>query len=246
MPQTDGSGGTRGTARRARLRRPAPSWPRPRGRPARARQRRALDVAGGAGRNALWLARRGASSVTLADVSDVARHTSASRAGRRGRSNHSITVRTDLEAEPLPAGPWDLVLCTYFLHRPLFAAFPSALAPGGWLLFAPRDPEKSGGARPPRPRPRPRDGELGSLVRGLDVVRLDEGWFEEGRHEAAWWRGGRRVERMSYALVIGGKGGRRFEAVRSGRRGPRRSRPAGRRIHPAHRPPRDRAGRRSR
>ena len=35
------------------------------------RRGRALDVAGGSGRNALWLARRGL-DVTLADVSDVA------------------------------------------------------------------------------------------------------------------------------------------------------------------------------
>jgi hypothetical protein len=28
------------------------------------------------------------------------------------------------------------------------------------------------------------DGELPSLVRGLEIVRLEEGWLAEGRHEA--------------------------------------------------------------
>ncbi|HEX9052362.1 MAG TPA: methyltransferase domain-containing protein, partial [Anaeromyxobacter sp.] len=44
------------------------------------RRGRALDVAGGSGRNALWLARRGL-DVTLADVSDVA----LARAARAAR-----------------------------------------------------------------------------------------------------------------------------------------------------------------
>src|ERR671929_84127 len=29
---------------------------------------------------------------------------------------------------------WDVIVCTYFLHRPLFSAFQAALAPGGWLV----------------------------------------------------------------------------------------------------------------
>ena len=95
-----------------------------------------------------------------------------------------MTVRVDLEVAPLPAGPWDLILCTHFLHRPLFAVFPGALAPGGWLVTA--HATRSNLERHPRPGAAHllEDGELSSLMRGLEVVRLEEGWLEGGRHEA--------------------------------------------------------------
>jgi SAM-dependent methyltransferase len=145
------------------------------------RRGRALDVAGGAGRNALWLARRGL-AVTLADVSDVA--LAQADAAARAAGLTLSTVQVDLEEAPLPEGPWDLVLCTYFLHRPLFAAFPAALAPGGLLVFA--HATRSNLERHPRPGPSHvlEDGELPGLVVGLDVLRHDEGWLESGRHEA--------------------------------------------------------------
>jgi SAM-dependent methyltransferase len=145
------------------------------------RRGRALDVAGGAGRHALWLARRGL-TVTLTDVSPVALE-QASRAARE-EGLPLATLLVDLEVEPLPDGPWDLVLCTYFLHRPLFAAFPRVLAPGGWLAFA--HATRRNLERHPRPGPAHLldEGEAATLVRGLQVIQLAEGWFEEGRHEA--------------------------------------------------------------
>ena len=66
------------------------------------RRGRALDVAGGSGRNALWLARRGL-DVTLADVSDVALERAVREARLRGLALETLQV--DLEAAPLPRGP---------------------------------------------------------------------------------------------------------------------------------------------
>jgi tellurite methyltransferase len=145
------------------------------------RRGRALDVGGGSGRNALWLARRGL-EVTLADVSDVALERAASAARAEGLA--LATLRIDLEVEPLPPGPWDLILCAYFLHRPLFAAFPGALGAGGWLVVA--HSTRSNLQRHPRPGPGHllEDGELPTLIQGLEVVRYEEGWLESGRHEA--------------------------------------------------------------
>ncbi|WP_242344290.1 class I SAM-dependent methyltransferase [Anaeromyxobacter terrae] len=145
------------------------------------RRGRALDVAGGSGRNALWLARRGL-DVTLADVSEVALERAAREARARGLAIE--TLRIDLEASPLPAGPWDLVLCTYFLHRPLLAAVAAELATGGLLVVA--HATRTNLERHPRPGPAHLldDGELPTLVRGLEIVRYEEGWLESGRHEA--------------------------------------------------------------
>jgi SAM-dependent methyltransferase len=145
------------------------------------RRGRALDVAGGPGRNALWLA-RGGLEVTLADVSDVALERAARAAAAEGLP--LATVRLDLEEGPPPAGPWDLVVCTYFLHRPLLAALPATLAPGGLLVVA--HATRTNLTRHPRPGPDHvlEDGELPRLVRGLELVRAEEGWLEAGRHEA--------------------------------------------------------------
>jgi SAM-dependent methyltransferase len=147
------------------------------------RSGRALDVAGGAGRHALWLARRGL-AVTLADVSDVALGRAAARAAAEGLQ--LATVRLDLEESPLPEGPWDLLLCTYFLHRPLLAVFARALAPGGVLAFA--HPTRTNLLRHARPPPGHllEDGEVRGLAGGLalEVLRCDEGWRASGRHEA--------------------------------------------------------------
>jgi len=145
------------------------------------RRGRALDLAGGAGRHALWLARRGL-SVTLVDVSDVA----LARAEEAARAEGLViaTAHLDLLVSPPPPGPWDFVLCTYFLHRPLFQAFAGLLAPGGLLAFA--HPTRKNLERHPRPGPDHllEDGELASLVTGLEILRLQEGWTESSRHEA--------------------------------------------------------------
>ncbi len=145
------------------------------------RRGRALDAAGGAGRNALWLARRGL-EVTLADVSDVALEAAVRAARAEGLALATLLV--DLEESPPPPGPWDLALCTYFLHRPLYAALAAALAPGGLLVVA--HATRSNLARHPRPGPDHvlEDGELPRLVPGLELVSSVEGWLESGRHEA--------------------------------------------------------------
>lgn len=142
---------------------------------------RALDVAGGAGRHALWLARRGL-QVTLVDVADVGLRQAAARARREGLVLE--TLRLDLESDPFPPGPWAVIVCCYYLQRSLFSAFAAGLAPGGMLVFA--QPTRTNLERNPRPSARflLEDGELPRLVAGLQVIRYEERWFPEGQHEA--------------------------------------------------------------
>jgi SAM-dependent methyltransferase len=149
-------------------------------RTAAGRTPRVLDVAGGAGRNALWLARRGC-DVTLADVSPVALARAAGAAATAG-----VTLRLlerDLETAALPAGPWDAIVVVDFLHRPLFDAFPGALAADGILLYA--QPTQRNLERHAHPGARflVEAGELRALARGLEVVRYAEGWLDD-RHVA--------------------------------------------------------------
>ena len=142
---------------------------------------RALDVAGGAGSNAVWLAGRGW-DVTVADISPVGLAAAMEHAQRA-----CVVLRTleiDLEQDTFPPGPWDLIVCIRFLWRPLFATIPGELAPGGVLVVV--HPTRSNLARHERPGPRHllEDGELPGLVSGLEILRYEEGWAEEGQHDA--------------------------------------------------------------
>jgi tellurite methyltransferase len=145
------------------------------------RRGKALDVAGGTGRHAIWLARRGL-TVTLADISEVALEIAKREAIFEGAQIETRSI--DFEADPFPPGPWDLILCFHYLWRPLFTIAPSALAPGGILVVV--HPTRSNLERHARPGPAflLEDGELPKLVQGLTIVRLEEGWLSEGRHEA--------------------------------------------------------------
>ncbi|HDH26199.1 MAG TPA: class I SAM-dependent methyltransferase [Actinobacteria bacterium] len=144
------------------------------------RSGRALDVAGGNGRNALWLADRGL-SVTVVDVSDAALTIAADAARARGLTLDLINA--DLQRDALPVGPWDLILCFHYLQKGLFPKMIEALAPGGVLVCAiatVRNLERH--PRPPREHVLD-EGELPGLVEGLAVVRYEEAWFDD-HHEA--------------------------------------------------------------
>jgi SAM-dependent methyltransferase len=144
------------------------------------RQGRALDVAGGVGRNALWLAQRGL-EVTLADVSPVGLSMARERAAEAGLVIR--TVEIDLESEPLPVGPWDLLVKVLYFQPTLFGAIHEVLAPGGLLVFLqPTVHNCEAHDRPPSPfllKP----GQARELLGDFEIVRYEEGW-RDGYHEA--------------------------------------------------------------
>src|SRR5262245_52185578 len=74
----------------------------------------ALDIAGGAGRNAIWLAQRGL-DVTIADISPVGLALAESRAASAGVTIKTIAI--DLERDRSPAGPFDLIVSVCYLWR---------------------------------------------------------------------------------------------------------------------------------
>jgi len=142
---------------------------------------RALDVAGGTGPSALWLSERGLDA-TLADISPVALAIALEEAGAAGLALRTLAI--DFESERFPAGPWDLIVCVRFLWRPLFKVFAEELAPNGLLVVV--HPTRSNLERHDSPGPHHLldDGELPGLIPGLEVVHYEEGWSEQGRHEA--------------------------------------------------------------
>jgi SAM-dependent methyltransferase len=108
---------------------------------------RALDLACGAGRNAVWLAAQGW-SVTGVDFSDVAIENARRLAAERGVEVE--WVRADLRGWR-PAGPeHDLVVVLYLQvpaaeRRVVLAAAAGAVAPGGTLLVVGHDLENLNG-----------------------------------------------------------------------------------------------------
>ena len=137
---------------------------------------RALDVACGDGRNALYLAQLGY-EVDAIDASDVT--IGALRAAARER-DLAITARVvELGREPLPAGPYDVIVTLNFLQRDLFGALEEALAPAGLLFyetFAPAHVEELG--RSFNPAYLLERGELPRAFPHLEVVAHQEGVVE--------------------------------------------------------------------
>jgi SAM-dependent methyltransferase len=137
---------------------------------------RALDLAAGAGRNALWLARRGW-RVTAVDFSRVGLEHAATRAGELGLQLD--TVNADLYEYRPPAAAFDLVLISYMhpqtARRPaVFAAAAEAIAPGGRLLvigFDVTDPCEGRG--PSDPERRFSVSRLSGAFPGIELERCE-------------------------------------------------------------------------
>jgi len=166
-------------------------------------QGRVLDVAGGAGANAVWLARRGL-AVTVVDVSEVGLELAEGHARRAGVALAS--VRADLEVEPLPPGPWALVLCCGYLQRDLVPRIVERLEPGGRMVWI--HPTVTNLERHASPGPRflLQAGEAAALVEaaGLRVCWCEESWIGAG--EAARFLARVVAERVPVAMGSASEG----------------------------------------
>lgn len=144
---------------------------------------RALDLAAGEGRNALWLVERGwtATAVDFSAVAlDRARKLAADRLGER--AGRLELIEADLrEYVPEPGG-YDLVISAYFqvgaeLRRQVMRAAATAVAPGGLLLVVAHDSDNLlhgvGGPQDPTVLYTAHDVASDIAGRGLDVVRAE-------------------------------------------------------------------------
>jgi 2-polyprenyl-3-methyl-5-hydroxy-6-metoxy-1,4-benzoquinol methylase len=93
---------------------------------------RALDIAMGEGRNALFLARQGFEVEGL-DRNEVAIQACLTTAKSRGLKLVARTV--DLEHYPLSRSHYQLITCFYYLQRNLIPQIREALKPGGMVVY---------------------------------------------------------------------------------------------------------------
>ena len=94
----------------------------------------ALDLAGGVGRHAIWLAQRGWSS-ELVDISDAGLAIARERAREAGVP---LAMREFDVASGMPeefAGAFDVVMTFFYLERSRMHDIAALLAPGGLLIY---------------------------------------------------------------------------------------------------------------
>jgi SAM-dependent methyltransferase len=135
---------------------------------------RALDLACGSGRDAVFLAMHGF-DVEAWDR-DAAALETVERIRAPSRRAGVRTRRIDLEAPDVSLGEaaWDLIVCVRFLERPLFPAITRALAPGGHLVYDTYREGQEQFGKPRRARFLLRAGELRAAFAGLDVLAYEE------------------------------------------------------------------------
>ncbi len=138
---------------------------------------RALDLACGSGRNAVWLAQQGW-SVVGADFSDVALDQARALAGERGIEVE--WVEADLREWAPPPRAFDLVVLLYLQLpadelRPIVRRAAGAVADGGTMLVVGHHAENlasgSGGPKDPRVLFTPSD--ITAELDGLEVEKAE-------------------------------------------------------------------------
>lgn len=139
---------------------------------------RALDLAAGEGRNAVWLAQRGW-QVTAVDFSSAGLAKARRLAAERDVQIETVTA--DVVGYRPEAASYDLVLVTYLqLHTdvlaPVLATAAGALAPGGTVLLVGHDRANlaDGVGGPQDPTVLHTVDEITAALTGLRVVRAEQ------------------------------------------------------------------------
>lgn len=136
---------------------------------------RALDVACGAGRNALYLAANGF-AVTAVDISAVALERGQQAAADRGLEVDWL--QSDLDDDParsLPGGTFDVIVWVRYVHRTLMPHLAARLAAGGMLLCEQHLATDADVAGPTSREFRLAPGELERSAQGLTILHSHEG-----------------------------------------------------------------------
>ena len=133
---------------------------------------RALDVACGAGRNALFLAEHGY-TVDAIDISAVALERARASAAERGLDVNWIEM--DLERDEIAGDHYDLIVIVRYTHPTLVADLIGRLADGGFLLCEEHLLTDRDVVGPTSAAFRTRPNELLGLSTGLRVIYYREG-----------------------------------------------------------------------
>ena len=139
---------------------------------------RALDVACGRGRHALWLAAKGLDTVAIDRNREAVAFVNG-EARRRALPLRAAVVDLEGDDVALESAAYDIVVVVHYLHRPLFPALCAAVRPGGMLVYETFTSAQARRGKPTNPAFLLNPGELRQLVRPFEVLAEREGEFEE-------------------------------------------------------------------
>ena len=132
----------------------------------------ALDLAGGAGRHAIWLAQQGW-EVTLIDISETGVEQARQNAGPL--ASHIHFVVDDLTRFKASQTQFEVVMAFFYLERKIFSEMVKVVRPGGLLVYKTHtlaQAKMTGGPKNPAHLLEP--GELLRLADGLRILHYQE------------------------------------------------------------------------
>jgi SAM-dependent methyltransferase len=139
---------------------------------------KALDLAAGEGRNAVFLAQHGL-DVDAVDISEIGLRKARRLAREMGAKIH--TFLADLDNYPFEKEQYDLITNFYFLNRSLLHKMKRGLKMGGMVIFETYTLEhrnlSTGGPKDPRYFLKP--NELLKLFKEFRILFYREGIFKE-------------------------------------------------------------------
>jgi tellurite methyltransferase len=143
-----------------------------------------IDLAGGAGHHAVWLAQQGW-DMTLADWSELALEIAKEKASSNGTTLEIVQgAALDLVCQfARQDRRFGFVLVSFFLDRTILPWLPKILVPGGLLLYRTytEDNERLGNPRGPRdPHHLLRSQELLKIYRDMKILHYNETVAQKG------------------------------------------------------------------
>lgn len=134
---------------------------------------RAIDVAAGAGREAVHLAMQGF-EVEAMDRAPEALERASALASRHGVSIRTLVIDLEKSGTPLPERSVGLVTVFRFLHRQILPWIEACVAPGGHLIYETFRRGQEAYGRPTHPRFLFWPGELEKAFPALEVLHYEE------------------------------------------------------------------------
>lgn len=142
---------------------------------------RALDLACGTGRHAIFLAARGW-QVTAVDASDVGIKLAKENAQARHVEVDWRVADLELGLFEIETGAYDLVIVFYYLQRNLFSRIRAGVRASGHVVAAIHMVDEAPDVKPMNPQFLLQPGELRAEFRGWEILHDYEGPPTEGGH----------------------------------------------------------------
>ena len=142
---------------------------------------RALDIACGVGRHAIFLAEHGW-SVTAVDSSRVGIEILRQRAREAGVAVDARVVDLEAGEFQIEHETYDLICDFYYLQRDLFPAIRAGVKPGGAVAAAIHLNDGNPDAKPHNPAFLLEPGELRTIFSDWEITYYREGPSDEGGH----------------------------------------------------------------